>query len=680
VPLPEQFGRYRILRPLGRGGMGTVYLALDAQLGRQVALKVPRFAADDDPQVLARFYREARAAARLQHPNLCPVYDVGQLNDVHYLTMAYVEGRPLSALTAADQLLPPHQAALLVRQIALAMEEAHAHGVVHRDLKPSNVLINKRGEPVVMDFGLARRPAADEERLTRPGALLGTPAYMAPEQVYGDGDAIGPACDIYSLSVLLYELLTGRPPFEGSLGEIMVKVYQEEPPPPSAHRPGLDSRLEAICLKGMAKKVEDRYGSMTELAQALGQYLQAVGAPAADLPGPPLAAPTRRAGPAPRRRRGWLVLCGSGAALAAVTALVLLAVWWPGRAVTPTGPGRPTDRELAASSATDAEKSPRDTAADGGKPRPDPRSSAKETPGPEVKPRAPAIFKGHGKAVNAVAFAPGGRLALSGGDDSTLRLWDLQDGHEVRRFLGHEKAVKSVAFSPDGTRIVSASEDGTARVWDAEKGDELQSFGGHGEAVSSAVFSPDGRRCLSGGSDGMLRLWDPVNGKEERHFEGHDQPVWAVTFSADGLRALSGGGDGTLRLWKVEDGSQVRRIETGADAVLAVALSADGRHAFSAGADGAVRMWDLETSREVRAFKGHSEAALALALSPDGRRLLSGGEDGTVRLWEVAGGEPHPFDGHAGAGKGVAFSPDGRTALSGGDDRTVRPWQLTPAP
>lgn len=266
----RRFGRYTLQKILGKGGMGDVYLAHDAQLDRSVALKIPRFGASPRPGDEERFLREARAAAMLSHPNLCPVYDAGQIEGVWYLTMAYVEGKPLSELLRYDPLPPIHDAVQLVRQIALAMQEAHQRGVIHRDLKPANVMIDARGQPVIMDFGLARRGLeTGDVRLTQSGVIMGTPAYMSPEQVNGAVSAMGATCDIYSLGVILYELLTGRPPFRGALGELMAQITSALPAPPAQFRPGLDPALEAICLKALAKKPAERFASMQEFAHAL---------------------------------------------------------------------------------------------------------------------------------------------------------------------------------------------------------------------------------------------------------------------------------------------------------------------------------------------------------------------------------------------------------------------------
>jgi eukaryotic-like serine/threonine-protein kinase len=310
--LPEQFGRYRIRKCLGQGGMGSVYLAHDTQLGRDVALKVPQLSAADGPEVRLRFEREARAAATLRHPHICPVYDVGQVDNVPYLTMAYIEGQPLTAYVKRSRGLTAKQLAVLVRKLALALEEAHAKGIVHRDLKSSNVMIDKRGEPVIMDFGLALRQG--DARITTTGSTVGTLAYMAPEQVEGDTAKMGAACDIYSLGVILYELLCGHLPFEGPYHAVGARILTEEPPPPSAYRPGVDSELEAICLKAMAKQAQERYATMAEMAASLAAYLRGA------LPRTPKLARPRRRLPLP-----WLA--GMAAALMAAVIAGIVLFW-----------------------------------------------------------------------------------------------------------------------------------------------------------------------------------------------------------------------------------------------------------------------------------------------------------------------------------------------------------------
>ena len=277
-PLPMTFGRYRILKSTGDGAMGAVYLAHDTQLDRNVALKIPKFPEDGSGRLVERFYREARAAATLSHPNICPVFDVGQIQDSHYITMEFIQGRPLSEYIRDDRRLSADTTARVVRKVALAMQEAHVHAVVHRDLKPANIMINQRNEPIVMDFGLARRSDQDDQsRLTRDGAIMGSPAYMSPEQLEGQQDKIGPSCDIYSLGVVMYELLTGKLPFQGtgSIASVIREIFTKEPQSPLELHVDINPTLSHICLKALAKQPQDRYDTMHDLAVALTSFLKA---------------------------------------------------------------------------------------------------------------------------------------------------------------------------------------------------------------------------------------------------------------------------------------------------------------------------------------------------------------------------------------------------------------------
>jgi serine/threonine protein kinase len=360
--LPEVFGRYRILKKLGAGGMGTVFLAEDTRMRRKVALKVPHFTPGTRAAGLERFQREARLAGSIDHPNFCPVHDVDEVDGIHFFTMTYLEGTPLSELLADEQPWPPQQAVELVWQVALAVGELHRRGIVHRDLKPANIMVRPSGEPVLMDFGLACSLTSRSERLTGTGEILGTLAYMPPEQLEGDRARLGAAADVYSLGMILYELLTGQLPFSGPPLLVVAQVGNKVPAPPSTRQPGLDVRLDTICLTALAKKPEERFPDTSAFVAALAQFLsrpsgdrRAVPAIAQSRPGP---RPSRRETippsnqetarrrfqqPSPAGRRGPLLLL---TLMVVVTGLVLTSAftfWRPRDEDTPDA--KPPDKK-----------------------------------------------------------------------------------------------------------------------------------------------------------------------------------------------------------------------------------------------------------------------------------------------------------------------------------------------
>lgn len=270
---PRPFGRYTLESELGHGAMGTVFLASDRLLNRQVALKLLRVKPEDGQEVVERFYREARSMASLQHANLCSIYDFGEVDGQPYLTMAFVDGRPLSDYLVSGRPLVTRYAVTLARTLAMALHQAHLVGIVHRDLKPSNVMINKETEPVLMDFGLARRQQPGEVELTQQGMILGSPAYMAPEQVEGKINQIGPATDVHALGVILYEMLSGRKPFDGTVASVLAQVQSKQAEPLRIPE-DTEGRLNAICRRAMAKDISQRYASALDFANALTEYLE----------------------------------------------------------------------------------------------------------------------------------------------------------------------------------------------------------------------------------------------------------------------------------------------------------------------------------------------------------------------------------------------------------------------
>ncbi len=266
--LPEEFGRYKISKRLGKGGMGAVYLAWDPVLEREVALKVP-FLNQIDSTFIARFQREARSAAAVQHSGICAIYDVGEFRGVPFFTMQFVQGESLADLVGRGEPLVPETVVQIGYELATAIQFAHEQGVLHRDLKPSNIMLDLAGNPHILDFGLSRKLDSDEN-LTATGQLMGTPAYMSPEQAKGSHPEIGPQTDVFSLGVILYEMLTGKRPFEGdSLPVLLLNIIGANPRLPSEVRPSLDKKLDAICMKALAKKTKHRYATAGDLAADL---------------------------------------------------------------------------------------------------------------------------------------------------------------------------------------------------------------------------------------------------------------------------------------------------------------------------------------------------------------------------------------------------------------------------
>jgi WD40 repeat protein len=289
-------------------------------------------------------------------------------------------------------------------------------------------------------------------------------------------------------------------------------------------------------------------------------------------------------------------------------------------------------------------------------------------------------FEGHmgrRSAVNAVALSAEGKRALSGSRDGTVKLWDVDSGDKLRTFKGHGRGVTAVALSAEGKRALSGSWDGTVKLWDVDSGDELGTFNGHGGAVNAVAVSADNKRAVSGSDDETVKLWDVDSGKELRTFKGHGRGVTAVALSADGKRVLSGSRDRTVKLWDVDSGEELCTFEGHRDAVQAVALSADGRHALSGSHDRTVRLWDVDNGEALRVFEGHGKGVWAVAVSADGKRALSGSDDCTLRLWEVDSYEElRTFEGHGRGVTAVAVGAEGKRALSGSDDCTVKLWEM----
>jgi serine/threonine protein kinase/WD40 repeat protein/HEAT repeat protein len=685
VEPPEQFGRYRVLKKLGQGGMGAVYLAHDAQLDRQVALKVPRFAPEDGPEILERFLREARAAATMQHPNICPVYDVGQIDGIHYASMAFLDGKTLSELIRAGKLLPQRPAAAIVRKLALALEEAHGLGIIHRDLKPANVMINQRKEPVVMDFGLARRLNKEDARLTQTGDVMGTPAYMSPEQVRA-ADEIGPASDIYSLGVIFYEMLTGHLPFSGKSALVMAAVLTQEPDRPSKLRRDLEPGLEAICLKAMAKKPADRYGSMKDFAAALTQVLKTEEGPARPPVVPPKSVPGKKPAAPPQ----------AGARASRET---------PKRGTpAPTAPPphptevppRPSGRREPHSSRPPTSPPPQDRGAGigwlppliafclilllvgglwylstrNGKPEKPDEKRAESTDGKRDDKRKDADDVKDQK--------PGDNRK----DDGAVARDDKPRDNDSKKDQVPSDSVKDDRPGKDKDAAPKDNDAGprkdNVRPVDPDKPQTPVLLKGHTLGVNTLVFSPDGKTLVTGGDDKTVILWDLATRKERKNLIHPDQ-VTCVSFSADGKFMAVSQKSKIVTIWNLAD--QTRRdLDLKKEHYDGVALWPDAA-VLAARCREYVSIWDVAKEREL----AHIPAAnffmdTSLPLVPGGNLLAvtQYANSADIAFWDrrTPAKKEVVLRGHALRVIDVAFNADGSRMASASEDKTVKVWDL----
>jgi len=704
-PLPAVPG-YEVLSEVGRGGMGVVYEAREKSLNRVVALKMILAGGHADPEHLARLRAEAEAVARLRHPNIVQIHQVGELAGLPFLALEFIDGGSLDkTLSGAPQ--PPRWAAGVVQVLARAVQHAHERGIIHRDLKPANVLVGKDGVLKVTDFGLAKK--VDQAGQTVSGTLIGSPEYMSPEQAAGRVREIGPRADVYALGVILYELLTGRPPFKGAtLVETLDQVRGQEPVPPQRLGPRLPRDLDTICLKCLGKLPRDRYATAGQLAGDLQLFLE--DKPITARPVGPLA----RAGRWARRNP---VVAGLGAgvvALLVVTVVIASVAAFQFRAKAEVEARARADQEvqLYATRIAIAEREltlDQDVVLAGALLEKCPEHLRGWEWDYLMRlrdgPRAP--LTGHDGGLWMAVFSPdGGRLATAS-IDGTVKIWDAATGKTTFTFLGHvlpqipfakppqRVPVMCVAFSPDGRHVASGSlfpnpvelgdprkALGVVKVWDPATGRVDVTFGKQVGLVDSLAFSPDGKRIASSSlnEDNTFAVWDASTGEDVHVVRGHATHVHHLCFSPDGHFIASASTDGSVKLWNATTLAEVRTIDAHRAPVYHVAFSADGSHLASASFDGTVCVWDTATGAKVRTLRGHTGGTVTVAYSPDGKRIASAGYDKTVRLWDPASGEEKiTLRGHTDLVASVAFSPDGRQLVSASFDKTARIWDASAA-
>jgi eukaryotic-like serine/threonine-protein kinase len=692
---------YEMLGELGRGGMGVVYLARNIALNRPCAIKT--FPAGwAGPTAAARLRAEAQAVAQLRHPNVVQIYGVGEVDGVPFLELEYLPGGSLAAAPDGAP-RPAAEAARLIEPVARAVAEAHRLGIVHRDLKPANILLTADGEPKVGDFGLARSLSSDV-RLTHTGQLVGTPCYMAPEQVEPGAVDVGPAADVYSLGAILYELLTGRPPFRAATTlQTLDLVRSREPVPPRRMQPAVPRDLETICLKCLHKDPRRRYPGAGALADDLGRFVRGR---------PIVARPTGAAERAWKWARRHPGVASLSAALTMTAALAFVLVSWQWR----RAEGKATAEALAHAEARrarrEAVRGQAVLAMDHGRALCEQgeigrgmawlarslRLAAEARD--EALGRAARINLADGSArlgrplarlqapapARALAFRPDGRALVALDDDGALHCWDTDTWREEGLPYPSEDRdaggdlVGPVAFGPSGGgALLVFDREGRGIFWDAVEhrrtGPAL--IPPEPSAVRGVAFVEGGRRLVTCDADGSLHWWDAATGRLDCGYPLRTGGgTSALAISPDGRTLVAGCDDGQVVRWDLARGRVFGPILPHGSPVRKVAFAGDGRRILVVTRDGQARAWDLATLR-ASALPPESAVVTSLAVSPAGDRFATGTDTGTVRLWDsITLRQCGPTIKLVGTVRCLAFRPDGRALAIGLEDGTIPVWEV----
>ncbi|MBA4192192.1 MAG: hypothetical protein C0467_29815 [Planctomycetaceae bacterium] len=737
---------YELLTVIGSGGMGIVYMARQCDLQRTVALKMLRGLGQFDTEYRTRLQVEAETVAKLQHPNIIQVFEIGtvepepgELHPSPFISFEFVNGGSLMQRTEAPQ--PPQYAAQVIEKIARAVHAAHRLGVIHRDLKPANVLLTREGEPKVADFGLAKHFGDELDSagrfLTRAGVVMGTPAYMAPEQAAGEN--ITPSIDIYALGVILYELLTARVPFQGATPvETMCLVRDQEPVSPRQLQPKLSRDLETICLKCLQKEPANRYATTEALADDLARWRE--GRPILARPVGPVERTLRMA-----RRNPAVAALSLSVVFVSLVGVCGVAWKWQEAIVNAEQARSNADQarinaeqaNLARVTALASARSERweryrsNIAAAASALQlnniPAARQSLEAAPEehrgwewrhfstqldgaqhvlrwPDVihashsfSPDGSIVLVGQAYQSRVRAWdirsrqelwttkdsrKPGIRGDYNGGplfdlDPDAIRLMDLASNKVTTTLYLPKQDVFSIDVCRDGKRVVTAGKDGNLRVWDGMTGVQLRSIPVDDTAFYCSAISDDGKRfavCFER-TPKQLTIWDLDTGKQVQT-ESKGVSVLGCSFTPTGDRLVTTDAfpSNTIRVWDATTGKFLVAMSGHHNQIMCLAFNNDATRIVSASLDQTARVWELSTGKVLHVLSGHRDWLNSVHFSADGKRIVTASQDATLRLWDAqTGANLAILQGHSGAVIGVRYNSSGEI-VSVGVDGTVRIW------